>query len=96
MFRALLFFLQIAVLVTVSVWFANRPGLVEIDWQGWRLETSVGVLALAIFLLVVAFALLYSFWRSGTHSIGRGMKFWPTICQKLPEISRDNPFRVFV
>ena len=58
MFRALLFFLQIAVLVTVSVWFANRPGLVEIDWQGWRLETSVGVLALAIFLLVVAFALL--------------------------------------
>ena len=63
MFRALVFFIQIAVLVTVSVWLANRPGLVEIDWQGWRLETSVGVLALAIFLLIVFFALLYSSWR---------------------------------
>src|SRR5215467_4753195 len=46
----------IAVLVGVAVFFAEHPGRVAIAWQGWEVETSVGVLAAAALLLALAVA----------------------------------------
>jgi HemY protein len=48
----------IAVLVAVGVFFADHPGRVAIAWQGWQVETSVGVLAGAAVLLALAVAVL--------------------------------------
>ncbi len=48
----------IAVLVAVTVFFADRPGQVVIVWQGWQVETSVGVLAAAAVLLALVVAAL--------------------------------------
>ena len=64
MARALWYFIKVAALVAIAVWIANRPGDVSIDWLGWRIETTVGILALAVFLLLVATALTYRLWRS--------------------------------
>jgi HemY protein len=50
----------VAGLVTAGVFFADRPGRVEIVWQGWQVETSVGVLAAAAALATLAAALSYS------------------------------------
>lgn len=61
--RALIFFVEIAIVVALAVWLADRPGVVAIDWQGWRVETSLGVLALAVFAVVVAAAVLFAGWR---------------------------------
>lgn len=61
--RALFFFVEVAVVAAIAVWLADRPGNVAVDWQGWRVETSVGVLALFIFAVVVAGAVVYSAWR---------------------------------
>lgn len=61
--RALIFFVEIAVVVAIAVWLADRPGAVVVDWQGWRVETSVGVLALTIFAVVVAGSVLFAGWR---------------------------------
>lgn len=61
--RALIFFIEVAIVVAVAVWLADRPGVVAIDWQGWRIETSIGVLALAMFVFVVGVASLYAGWR---------------------------------
>ena len=61
--RALIFFIQVAVVAALAVWLADRPGSVAIDWQGWRLETSVGVLALAVLAVIVAAAALFAGWR---------------------------------
>jgi len=61
--RALIFFIEVAIVAAVAVWLADRPGVVAIDWQGWRLETSVGMLALVVFAAVVAAAALYAGWR---------------------------------
>jgi len=60
--RALLWFAVAAVLMFGAVWLAERPGSVTMQWRGWRLDTSVGVLlaaVLVLILLVLALWLLY-------------------------------------
>ena len=43
----------IAVLVAAAAFVADHPGRVDIVWQGWEVETSVGVLAAALTVVVV-------------------------------------------
>ncbi len=50
----------IAVLAVGCAFFADHPGRVAIVWQGWRVETSVGVLIAAA---VAAVLVLLSVWR---------------------------------
>jgi HemY protein len=57
MIRVVIFLLAIGVLALGAAWLADRPGEVAINWQGWRVETSVAVLAIAI-ATVTALALL--------------------------------------
>ena len=47
-------------LVVGTVFFADHPGRVDILWQGWRVETSVAVLAAAAILAALVAALLFS------------------------------------
>ncbi len=59
MIRGLLGLLVFAGVITAAIFFADHPGQVEIVWQGWQVETSVGVLAAAAVLAGLAIALLY-------------------------------------
>ncbi|WP_119460630.1 heme biosynthesis HemY N-terminal domain-containing protein [Rhodospirillaceae bacterium SYSU D60014] len=61
--RALLYFIKLAILVAAAVWLAERPGTVSLDWLGYRIETSVGLLLVAILLLAVLAAFLFELWR---------------------------------
>jgi len=61
--RIAIYIIEVAVVVAIAVWLAERPGLVQIEWQGYRIETSVGILALAFFLFAVTVAALYTLWR---------------------------------
>jgi HemY protein len=63
MLRVLVYIAFVAVLAAIAVWLADRPGTVTLEWQGWQVETSVGIVALAVFLFAAAAALLYSAWR---------------------------------
>ena len=56
--RAIGALLAIAVFVAAAVFFADNPGRVEILWQGWRIETSVGVLVGAAIVAALATALV--------------------------------------
>ena len=47
MIRVLLFLALVALLAFGVVWIADRPGDVAITWQGYRIETSVMVAAVA-------------------------------------------------
>jgi HemY protein len=51
--------LVFALLVAAGVFFADRPGQVEITWQGWQVGTSVGVLVLAAVLAALLIVLLF-------------------------------------
>jgi HemY protein len=44
MWRALFYFVQVAILVALAVWLSDHPGKVEINWLGYRIETYFGVL----------------------------------------------------
>lgn len=46
--RVLLFLAAVAALVAAAVWVADRPGYVAIEWLGWRIDTSMPVLLLAL------------------------------------------------
>jgi HemY protein len=63
MLRVLLFCLELAVLIGLAYWLAGHPGAVSIEWLGYRLETSVGILALVVALVAAVVALVYRFWR---------------------------------
>lgn len=74
MLRTLFFIVKLAVVVLVAVWLANRPGDVVLQWFGYRIETSVGILLLVALLIGVVIALLYRWWgllRSAPRKIGK-------------------------
>ncbi len=48
----------------VAGWLAQRPGMVALEWAGYRVDTSVPVLLILIGALVVVCALLYRLWWS--------------------------------
>ena len=56
--RAIGALIAIAAAVVAAVFFADHPGRVDIVWQGWQIETSIGVLLGATVVAALAAALL--------------------------------------
>ena len=56
--RAILAFILMVAAVAAAALFADHPGQVRVVWQGWLIETSVGVLLSAIALIALTLALL--------------------------------------
>lgn len=54
MIRALILIVLVALTVAAVGWFASDPGRVALEFRGWQIDTSVGVLALAVAALIVA------------------------------------------
>ena len=63
MIRALIFLVLVTVVALAVLQLVDNPGQVHIAGFGWRVDTSVGILALALALIVVAAALVYRIWR---------------------------------
>lgn len=65
MLRALYTFLIIAVLSGIAIWLADNPGELVMHWRGYEIRTSfvvgVGVMALAAFLVLLAYRIVVSF-----------------------------------
>jgi hypothetical protein len=81
--RGLWFFLQLAVLVIVAVWLAEQPGAVSVEWRGWLLETSFGILVLLVIVLAALGALLWWVWRS--------IKGTPRSSARSPPLPPETP-----
>ncbi|WP_366555586.1 heme biosynthesis protein HemY [Aquibaculum sediminis] len=63
MWRGIFFFIKLAILVAVAVWLANNPGQVAFEWLGYRIDTSMALLVLALAVLAVVIVLLYHLFR---------------------------------
>ncbi len=63
MIRIVVFLLVVALIGFGAAWIADRPGEVAITWQGWRMETSVTVAAVALAAVVVLAVLFWTFVR---------------------------------
>jgi HemY protein len=49
MIRAFTIFVAVTALGLAAAWLADRPGEIVLDWQGWRVEMNLLVLAVALF-----------------------------------------------
>jgi HemY protein len=64
MIRVILYLAMVALIAFGVVWIADRPGDVAIVWQGYRIETSVMVAAVAVVLIALISVLLWSLIRT--------------------------------
>jgi len=72
MIRRLLTFAVLAgLLVGATVWLADRPGSVTVRWEGWRVDTTVPVLLLAVLVLVAAVQTVLRLAGAVVHGPGR-------------------------
>jgi HemY protein len=51
MVRIVSYVLGLALLIAGAVWLADRPGAVVVDWLGWRIETTMPVLLIALLIV---------------------------------------------
>lgn len=58
MIRLVAFLIVVGLLVAGSVWMAENPGNVTVHWLGWRIDSSVPFLLLALAALVVLFLVI--------------------------------------
>src|SRR5947209_16140679 len=67
MYRIVVFLLLIAAAAAGAAWVADQTGNVMLSWDGWRVETSLPVFALAlgvaIMLAMLAWSILRALWR---------------------------------
>ena len=74
MFRALLFLGLLVIVSGLAVWLADNPGDVSMRWQGYRIDTTFGVMVGVVALVAATVAVLYRMWlilRRAPEQIGR-------------------------
>ena len=68
MYRSVLFLLLIAAAALGAAWVADQTGNVMLTWDGWRIETSLPVFALAvgvtILVAMLTWSILRGLWRT--------------------------------
>ncbi|PTW63342.1 HemY protein [Breoghania corrubedonensis] len=76
MVRVLSFFAVVFVVAMGFAWLADRPGIVAIDWQGYRIEMGLMTLliALGVFMLVIGF--IWSLFKAVLHTPGSVSRFF--------------------
>lgn len=63
MLRIIVFLVLVCIAAAGAAWIADQPGDVALVWNGWRIDTSLSVFALAIGLLVIAAMLIVALVR---------------------------------
>jgi HemY protein len=63
MIRILVYFAVVFAVAVGAAWLADRPGTVTVDWQGWRLDTSVMVAVVALLALLAATIVVWAVLR---------------------------------
>src|SRR5438067_3769561 len=74
MYRSVLFLLLIAAAALGAAWVADQAGNVMLTWDGWRIETSLPVFALAVGVTIVAAMLMWSILRGLCGTTGRSRR----------------------
>ncbi|MCW5732584.1 MAG: heme biosynthesis protein HemY [Enhydrobacter sp.] len=76
MLRTLIWFAVAAVAMLGAVWLAERPGNVVVEWRGWRLDTSVGVLLVGVVFLILLGVALWLLYRWIVGAPGAFLEGW--------------------
>lgn len=71
MLRTIVFFVFVAIAAAASTWMVEHPGTASLEWQGYRLDTSMAVLTGVMALIAVVSALVYRVWGLAWATPGR-------------------------
>ena len=63
MLRVLVYLVIFAALAVGAVWLADRPGEISVIWQGYRVDTSVAIGAIAVVVLAFLVILIWAILR---------------------------------
>lgn len=74
--RLVLWFVIAVAAMFGAAWLAERPGNVTAEWHGWRLDTSVGVLLLAVVVLMLLGVTAWFLYRWITGAPGALLEGW--------------------
>jgi HemY protein len=74
--RTLIWFAVGLVAMLAAVWLAERPGNVTVEWRGWRLDTSAGVLLLGVVVLILLGVALWLLYRWIIGAPGALLEGW--------------------
>lgn len=76
MIRALRYFIVIGLLAAGAAWLADQPGAVSFEWGGYQIDTTFGVLAIAVGAVAVLAALIYRAWLFLRRAPGSVASSW--------------------
>ena len=62
MIRVIILFVALFAAALGAAWLADHPGQLVINWQGWRVEAPVALVALTLVFILAALAGFYRFW----------------------------------
>lgn len=100
MMRATLYLLIFAALAAGIAWLVDQPGSVSLTWQGYRIDTSVGVLLAAVAVVSALVTALYQLWRFLRHVPGaiaryrresRRLKGYRALTQGMVAVAAGEP-----
>ena len=73
MVRGILLLLKVALIVAAALYIAEYPGRVSVDWQGWRVDMSLGLLGLILLTFLILCIVFAKFFSSTLAVPGRFM-----------------------
>ncbi len=79
MIRAVWFLLLLALISLGAALVADNPGVVSLEWLGYKVDTSIGVLFAGIFLVSICLAVVFRIWffiRNAPKRVGKARRDW--------------------
>lgn len=76
MIRLIVFFAVLFVVALGGAWMADRPGTMVLEWENYRVETSVMIASVVLIGIIVAFVLLWAVLRRIIDSPGALKRFF--------------------
>ncbi len=79
MIRAVWFLILLALISLGAAVVADNPGAVSLQWLGYKVDTSIGVLFAGVFVISICLAIIFRVWfffRNVPKRIGKVRREW--------------------